>query len=348
MNTEPLTMQIYTNGVRLDPRAEKALERGIARIEKWTERFPRRNGHVNLSRRERDGAFRVEVVLELPHKTIVAHDEVPNLVTAIDRSFRRATRQLREFKAVLRRDHLHSVVREVRTQFSELQESELSEAARQRDLERFKEMSTEYLGRLRRFLLREIAALKVRHPHMSFSVDDLVEETLATALDRFDEKPWAMPSYQWLYGVALDVLENHVRRAKEEAATQTIEEEERDVAPTSVVEEVLDEFLMAQEILEDKREWREDESRLDEQMAGNGPEDPAKAAERGELQQRVLKVLGELPRSWRRSFLLHFMEGFDFPEVALMQNLPEDQVRSQIESAELFVRERLAELAPGA
>ena len=43
--------------------------------------------------------------------------------------------------------------------------------------------------------------------------------------------------------------------------------------------------------------------------------------------------------------MLHFMEGFDFQEIAQIQNLTEPQVRFQVQSAELFLRERLAELA---
>ena len=79
-------------------------------------------------------------------------------------------------------------------------------------------------------------------------------------------------------------------------------------------------------------------------MAGNGPEDPATTAERHDMQERVAQILSELPRSWRRSFVFHFVEGFDLQETAQIQNLSRDQVRFQVQSAELFLRERLAEL----
>ena len=176
---------------------------------------------------------------------------------------------------------------------------------------------------------------------------DLVEEALAEALERFDEKPVNMASSQWLYGVALDVLERYFLRAadREDAGLASIEEEVPH-APRDLVEDLLDGFLVDQEVREDREEAQEET--VDGKMAGVGPEDPAETAERHELEERVRRVLGELPRSWRRSFVLHFVEGFDFQEVAQIQNLTEEQVRFQVQSAELFVRERLGELALGA
>jgi DNA-directed RNA polymerase specialized sigma24 family protein len=80
-------------------------------------------------------------------------------------------------------------------------------------------------------------------------------------------------------------------------------------------------------------------------VIGQVSHDPAADVEEADLKQRVSELLSELPQIWRRSFLLHFVEGFDYTEIAQIQSLTEDQVRFNIQSAELFLHERLAESA---
>ena len=344
MNNVPLEMPVKSHGLHLKERVQKAIARGVFRLDSWTRRFPSRSGHLNISKRDRDGVHRVELVLELPQKTIVAHDEVPNLVTAIDRVFRKATRQLREFKALLRRDHLHKDMRSLRQSGHSVTESEISAAAKKRDLDEFNAAAEQHVGRLQRYLKREVGVLRHRFPGVKFSVPDLVEEALAGALERFDDKPLSMPTNQWLYGVALDLIERQALHAQSDGMTgaSRIEEEEL-AAPRDLVEDLLDEFLVDSEVREDRAEPINDS--FEDHLAGSGPEDPAEAAERHDLEERVVKVMSELPTSWRRSFMLHFMEGFDFQEIAQIQNVTNDQIRFQVQSAELFLRERLAELA---
>jgi len=344
MNHVPMEMKVNSRGMQLREAAQKAIARGVGRLETWTKKFPSRSGRVNISKRERDGVHRVELVLELPHKTLVAHDEVPNLITAIDRAFRKMTRQLREFKAVLRREHLHNGVRESRQSVAPVTESEISAVAQRRDLDQFKTMAEEHLVHLQKYLKREVGVLRRRYRGIRFSVPDLVEETLALALERFDEKPHAMPATQWLYGVAHDLVERQALNAHPDASESAAQiDESAFPASRDLVEDLLEEFLVNTEVREDHAGSTTDS--IEDHFVESGPEDPALAAENHDLKDRVMRVMSELPISWRRSFMLHFVEGFDFQEIAQLHNVNDDQIRFQIQSAELFLRERLAELA---
>ena len=56
---------------------------------------------------------------------------------------------------------------------------------------------------------------------------------------------------------------------------------------------------------------------------------------------RIHALLGELPKLQRRAFVLGVLEAFELVEIAMLQNRPESEVRSDIEAARKHLRERL-------
>jgi ribosomal subunit interface protein len=341
MKTVPLNVTLNSHGLAIPERERRHIDNGLSRLDSWTKRFPERSVQLNIKQHERDGVHTINLVLELPNKTIVAHDSAPWLLAAVDRAFRKAGRQLQEFKSQLRREHLHRRVRDVRVQLPEIPEAEVSQVARKKDLAEFRERVRSHVSRLRRFLQQEVAHLPRNRVAMSRSIDDLVEDTIADALERFHEKPWALPVTSWLYSVAMEVLERTNGSRRE--ATIAIEGASDVPEPPSDDDlyDGLHRLLFRGELREDGE--RTHVPQREPRILVGSVADPAATAEEHDLQDRVTRLLADLPALWRRSFLLHFVEGFDHQEIAQILSLSEDQVRFNIQSTELFLHERLAE-----
>lgn len=345
MKPVPFTVTLNTHGVQIGDREQRHIDAGMSRLEAWTRRFPERSAQLGIKLHDRDGVHTVNLVLDLPNKTIVAHDSAPHLLAAVDRSFRKALRQLREHKAHVRREHLHHRVRSVRNELPEPADSQVAEAARQHGLADFRALTRSHVDRLRRFLEEETLILRNRRDGRAVPVEDLVEETLAQALDRLAEKPWAQPVTSWLYTVATEVLEKHLDAPAEPSVA--IESLSDVPGPPSYHDDLYDglhRLLFRGESTVEEGE-RTQVHVAEPRILRLSASDPAATAEDNDLRQRVAQLLAELPAIWRRSFLLHFVEGFDHQEIAQIQSLTEDQVRLSIHSAELFLHERLAESA---
>ena len=340
MQNGTLDMEMHFAGVEPDAAVQRHLDRGIAKLDTYTKKFPTRAGKLSIEHRERDGVYSVNLVLELPNRTIAAHDMAPHLLGAVDRTFRRATRQVREFKSLLRRDHLHRHTREVLDALPGISEADVSDVVKRHDLDEFRRMAQAHMGRVRRFMREELRALRSRVPWFRGSIDDLVDETMARAFETFDRKPWAQGPDRWLYSVALDILEEQIQSARREPVTEEgVLDPDMAEVPPDEAQELVRQYLTDVEALDELDPVNEDGMDRASQA-----DDPAMLAEQHDLESWIGRLIAELPRSWRRAFLLHFVEGFDLQEVAQIQNLSEESVRMNVHSAELFLRERLGEV----
>jgi DNA-directed RNA polymerase specialized sigma24 family protein len=61
-----------------------------------------------------------------------------------------------------------------------------------------------------------------------------------------------------------------------------------------------------------------------------------------ELMDHIQAVLGDLPKAQRQAFVLHVLEAYELMEVAMLQDRPEAEVRSDIEAARNHLRTRLS------
>jgi RNA polymerase sigma factor (sigma-70 family) len=70
---------------------------------------------------------------------------------------------------------------------------------------------------------------------------------------------------------------------------------------------------------------------------------PEQVVESEEFQEILIRLLNELPRSWREPFILHVRDGLPPSRIAKLEGLPIMVVRRRIELAREFLRTRLAE-----
>jgi DNA-directed RNA polymerase specialized sigma24 family protein len=78
---------------------------------------------------------------------------------------------------------------------------------------------------------------------------------------------------------------------------------------------------------------------------GNMP-DPSQYLENAEIAALVESKIDEMPQDWRRSFRLHFSDGFEVPAISRMLSLSEEQVEFRLRGAAEFLRDHLDDLRP--
>lgn len=333
-----LVHSMVHHDVDLGDRERRHVENGVARLDTWTKNLPDRSLRITLGQRRKDNWSKVQLVLEIANKTIVAQDTAPTLLTAVDRAFRKASRQIKDFKALLRREHLHGRGRSnVRNFMPQMPESEVSAAARRRDLETFRLSVVHQLDRLAAHLEQELDGLRQSGRPVSTPTEDVVDEILAEALDRFEDKPLNLTSEEWLQHVATDVVERY--GARKDTPTVALDDG-GDVpeAPSSQDDpfDGLNRLHFRGELeLDDRRMANEPRVRI------GAIDDPSILAEEEDMKLRVAELLKELPAPWRRTFLLH-VDGFDLDEIAQATQYDRDTARYNLRSAELFLRRRLA------
>jgi len=273
----------------------------------------------------------------LQNKTIVATDAALTLLTAIDHAFKKLARQLRDFKSMLRGDHLHEKSRALRNFMPQMPESEISAAAREKDLEAFRLGVVHQMTRILAHLEQEIARLRTRGIEFRTPMEDLVDEVVAEALDRFGEKPFNQTSEGWLLRIADDVISR--REGRVESPTYALEEWTDVPEAPSAADDPFDGLNR----LHFRGELELDEGRrfTEPRVILAASEDPSQQAEQEDLKLHVGRLLRELPIGQRRVFLLH-IEGFDRDEIAQVVQMEPDRVSFHLRSAELFLRRRLA------
>lgn len=176
--------------------------------------------------------------------------------------------------------------------------------------------------------LRILEASGLLHPGQ-LVLNELLDEVVTRAWLQFADRPPQMELDLWLTKLFDQLLEeqsqgSHARRAPRHTA----------VAPPEGQPQVGEQQWWAwlleggapspdSEIPSRQRAWAEEYLEVEELMS------------------RIHSILGELPHVQRQAFVLHVLEAYDLPEIVMVQNRPEQQVRSDIEAARAHLRGRL-------
>jgi RNA polymerase sigma factor (sigma-70 family) len=338
MSATPLDVHVVHRQITLGDTERQHLDAGIERLNARSAQFPQRSLRIILDSNARDSSFCVQVALELDNKTIIAKDEDPHLLGALDKAFRKVTRQLREFKSLLRRSHLRTRVRALRDGWNDRDEGAMPAETRQRDIEGFRNDAEHHVGRLSTFIKDELANLPLDDPHRHLPVEDLVDEVIVAAYEDFMDKPASLSGDGWLMHIASDVMGRQLRARQ----TPTVSIESLgDVPPPPSVDD--DPFGGLHRLHFSGEIDLETERSPEPRVLGATSVDPSEALEEADLIERAASMLRELPEGERRCFELH-LQGFDLDEITQAVQLPRDRVRTHLRTAEIYLRSRAKEL----
>jgi RNA polymerase sigma factor (sigma-70 family) len=268
--------------------------------------------------------FGVSLNLRLPSGQMAAHESGGTLIGAVKGAFAELSNQLKKHKDLLRNHHNWPHRREpgraaVQTiPFEQTVAAVKLEAVSSGDISNYIDAN---LPRLRRFVARELAHRqndgRLLPDHVS--VDDVVSEAIANALDEQRDKPERMRLEPWLYRLAADAI-GHLASAGGDEGRMSLERsrktgEARDTEPIA-------------EFSRPERRLYVDNAIVD--STGQNPED---IAARNELIDLVERSLRDAGRDQREAFILFTVEGFTVDEIADITTHPPQQVRSHIASA---------------
>ena len=159
----------------------------------------------------------------------------------------------------------------------------------------FRDLVEEHSNRLQRFIIRHIGNIT--------EAEDLAQQAFAEAARSYRTFRGDSQLSTWLYGIALNLIRNHLSRAPERRY----------------------DFI--------------DESGLDDLAAESTT--PEEAAEQAQSMRLLQESLDELPESMRSILLLVGMDNLSYEEAAALLSVPIGTVRSRLSRARTALRERL-------
>lgn len=281
--------------------------------------------------------FTVSVNLRLPSGQMAARASAGALLSAIRIVFEDLVEQLVKHKEHLRSHYRYPRVRgmerqpiEPQARFEDTVAAVKPEKVSSMDVARFVNAN---LARLRSYVERELRfRLDSGQKRLeSVSVEEVIDEAIATALDERRPRPEKMALEPWLYRLsrsAMDRLSNQV-----DGKANPLRPNHLEALP------MLDEY--DEEVLEfyQPDESRGTESLIADWRRGSTPEDEAS---REELMAMVERALRGASAAQREAFLLFTVEGFRLAEIAAITERPVLQVQTDISIARERLRRALA------
>jgi RNA polymerase sigma factor (sigma-70 family) len=279
--------------------------------------------------------FTVALNLRLPGGQMAARASTETLHAAVRIAFDDLTEQLRKHKEHLRSEYRYPRVRgeerqriEPQVAFENTVAAVIPEKVSSIDVNGFVNANLE---RLRRYVERELRFRRDSGQRRldEISVEEVIDEAIANALDEHHSRPEKIALEPWLYRLsrsAMDRLGNQL-----ESGARSVRLNDAEVQPVFDVdnEEMLqfyhpDERVTNENLIADRR--------------GSTPEDDASREELMAMVERALR--GATPNQ-RESFLLFTLEGFRLAEIAAITERTTEQVQTDIKVAREHLRRSL-------
>jgi RNA polymerase sigma factor (sigma-70 family) len=272
-------------------------------------------------------------IIQLPTGTLVAEATGEDPQAILDRIADTLAAEIKRHKEKVRRDYIFKRKNRNRADLSAAGPA----LQRQRDSEKrddFFRLLRKHLPFLRDYARREIRILDrdgTLHRGEA-TVDDLLDQVLVLAWERFDDRPTGLSLDLWL----TDLME--------EALEQWIKQEPR---PHVSLEARAEEVLPDDGPQEDEEDWwvelmgEEEILTLEDLIPGSDGTEIWERLEAEDQQVRLLSLLGQLSATQRQAFLLHAVEGYTTDEIAMLQDRREGDVKADIDDARKRLREGL-------
>jgi ribosomal subunit interface protein len=321
-------------GFEADEQITKLIDRLFSKLEKIVSTFSPEVVYLRLFVEHNSvrTLYEVSITLDLPGKILAAKEEQHDLKASIRAAFEEIGRQLKKYKASLRREHWKRPAR--REEIRRLETQAASSEENKREV--FFSLITPHLNRLNHFvrhLLSYSEAMGDLVPG-DLAPQDVIDGALVRAYREFAKGRTIPDVKTWLIRHAIDQLDAEVTRlTAERAGTVHIEEDVPETPPTQEVstlgEEILD-FYQPDEDL-----------KLEDLVPDIEALTPEEEAERKELRSLVRKALLEMPTEWRRTLLLHDLKGRSRAEVAKETGKAESEIDRIRQVAREYLRQKL-------
>jgi RNA polymerase sigma factor (sigma-70 family) len=185
------------------------------------------------------------------------------------------------------------------------------------------------LSRLERFVEREIYFRETSDQVApeSISKEEVIDETIAAALDESQEKPERLALEPWLYRLALNALDQLSRPEGTNGSAVRLEESARKQNVRASDEPEL-QFYQPDEAITEETIIADDRVATPEQIVGSD-----------EMMHLIASALLDVTPAQREAFILHAVEGFGVDEISAITGVPPESVLSSIAAARDHLRQ---------
>jgi len=328
---------------------EKKLHQKLAKLERHLRRFPPEAVHLTvfIERHPKKETYAASATLRVPSNILHAGKSAADAAAAFDAAVKALLEELKTLKAALRREAFwkrrmrREELREAKA--AGFAESPLPPGEGPQDLgavirELFAKQYEALLRHARRCVRQEVLAGVI--PEGAVDPRDAVDEAARKAVRSPDRKPAGMSWEIWFYCLLHQELLRQIREAARETAEETsVEELETDKEAFQTVPEPED----ASSAEPEKRvpEGETEEGALIDATAFR----PDQAAARDDLLEYIQQRLKSWPAEERQIFELHFVEGFEADEIAMILKRKAETVRRLIARIQEKIRELLLDEA---
>lgn len=278
--------------------------------------------------------YRVSLVLSVPRRTLVAHDEGPQPEKVLRAAFVELERQLRKEKSHLRREHLWK--RRAARERTRRQRKQEAVAREERERGLFADLVLANLEWLSTCARREIA-YHVATGDLArdeLAPGDVVDAVVLRACTQFRWRPLDLDVGAWLKRLIAEELGAELeRRGWERTETVRVEDAVPALPPGVEIQ------TLGGEIYDFYQP--EEGFRLEDVVADRIAPPPDRVAECHDFERCLSDALAELPPAGRDVFELHYIEELPIAEVARMTGQAETDVRDRLDATLAFLRRKL-------
>jgi ribosomal subunit interface protein len=348
--THTLPWNLVTHNLHGHELLRKKLYQKINKLSRHLRHFPPDAVHLQvvLERHPRREAYRAALTLRVPSNILRAEEQGTDVIQALDLAVKTLLRQLESLKAELRRE-MYWKRRGRRTLLHQMKAAGFARAP-QPEGEGPQDLSdvirawlAEHYARLLRYVRRQlwhdITAGEV--PAGAIDPRAVVDEVARQALRQPDKKPARMNWVLWLYVLARQELARR-RKALQQQTKETVPLEQETLLP----DELLAEGYDAEQPLDlIERQLEPPVAAQAELVADPRTEPPDQVVARRELLAEMRRLVSRWPRPEREAFELHYVEGFEPEEVAMILGLSAAQGRALVQQVQQRLRQALVDLA---
>lgn len=287
----------------------------------------------------RAGGFGVSLNLRLPSGQMAVQQDAPTATAAVKAAFREIVNQLNSHKDLLRNRHKWRRLSKEhrRVPFEQTlaavppdgKPTNGGAASRQaRDVSYFVNTN---LNRLNRFIERELQ-YRIDTGQLAANLvsrEEVLDETIATALSEDEHHPESLSVERWLYALALRSIQTVAERNSDESETVHLE------LPAGQQNVSGSDELWLQ--FHQPDDWLNEEAVI----ADRNHTTPEVAAASDEFISQVERALKGAKPEDREAFVLLAIEGFTLDEIAQVSGRSADDIKKSIDEARKRVEQKL-------
>ncbi len=332
---------------RVSPRQQllSKIHQKISKLETHLQHFPPDAVHllVSLERHPKRQHFTVALTLRLPSNILHTHKAAVDPITAFDKAVAALLRELGSLKAELRReqDWKPAARRELVPVDNAFRfAAEPHPEGPQSLADTLATMIQRYYGRLLYHVQRQLsrAHLSGLVPKGAITAEAAVDEVVRQALADPEAKPPELSYRLWLFDLLRQELARRYRQLRVEGQESVPLDETQPVADEAEIVEGYDaENPLG--IIEENLEPTT--ARLSDLVADRRTESPDAIAMEHDLVHYLHEVTASWPVKERAVFELHFLEGFEADEIAMLENLTVTEASDLITGVQARLRQVL-------